>query len=380
MSSGSSGASRVDGVDLARAVALLGMMVVHLGPSWSGERPPWGDVIAGGRAAPLFALLAGVSLSLVQQRDPRGAGSVRATVIRAALLIVLGLSLGSIPDMPVLVILAFYGLLIVAALPFRRLSTRALVAVGGAWAVGAPLALLWLQIEQGPKYTEQAAASDLLPPWELVTELIVWGAYPAGVWFAYVLIGLAVGRLDLTQVRVAAWLSVVGAGLVVGTLALGWAAISQGWTASDDGRWQQLFGPSRYPFEPASWHELWLVGEHTSRPLNVVGAIGSALLVLGLCALLVRPSWARLLLSPLRAAGAMTLTLYTVHVLWTWRAKAGVMAGRESDADWGGYERWLVQVVVLCAFAWLWQRLIGRGPLESVVRWLSVGMKKRPGG
>lgn len=380
MASGSSsGASRVDAVDLARAMALLGMMLVHLGPSWTGDRPPWGDLIAGGRAAPLFALLAGVALSLVHQRDPRGAGSVRATAIRAAILIVLGLALGSLSDLPVLVILAFYGVLIVAALPFRGLSTRSLLVVGGVWAVVAPVVLLWLQIENGPRYTEQAAVSDLLPPWELVTELIVWGAYPAGVWFAYVLIGLAVGRLDLTQVRVAAWLSVAGASLVALTVGVSGIAISQGWTDSTDNAWQQLFGPSRYPGEPASWHELWLVGEHTSRPLNVVSAIGSALLVVGLCALLMRVTSTRVLLTPLRAAGAMTLTLYTAHVLWTWRAKADVMAGLDQDSEWGSYERWLVQVAVLCTFAWLWQRVVGRGPLESVVRWLSVDMKKRPG-
>lgn len=365
--------ARVDAIDLARGMALLGMMLVHLGPAWTGNDPPWGDVVAGGRAAPLFAMLAGVSLSLVQRRDPQGAGSVRATAVRAVFLLVLGLALGSLSDLPVLVILAFYGLMIAMALPLRRLSTTTLLALGVVWAVVAPVALLWLQIEHGVKYTEQAAASDLLPPWELLTELTVWGAYPAGVWFAYVLIGLAVGRLDLTQTRVAAGLLGTGAALVVVTLAAGWFAIGQGWF--DPGYpegWRLLFVSSGQVVDSAGWDELWLVGEHTSRPLNVLSAIGSALFAIGVCALLARVAGLRQVLTPLRAAGAMTLSLYTMHVLWTWRAKADVMAGLSSGADWGSHERWAVQVVVLLGFAVLWQRWLGRGPLERVVRWLSI--------
>ncbi|MFI5425686.1 heparan-alpha-glucosaminide N-acetyltransferase domain-containing protein [Aeromicrobium sp. UC242_57] len=362
--------SRIDAVDLARGVALIGMMLVHLGPVWTGGHPPWGDVVAGGRAAPLFAMLAGVALSLVHRRDPRGAGSVRATCIRAAVLIVLGLVLGSLDDMPVYVILAFYGLMIVVALPFRGLPTWVLGTLGVVWAVIAPLALLWLQIHHGPVISEQASTADLLPPWSLVARLVVWGAYPALVWFAYVLVGLAVGRLDLTALRTSVSLVAAGAVMLVASLGIGWIAIAQGvfddWAASGGAQsgWPLLVTRTPYPYDSASWRELWLVGEHTSRPLNVLSAIGSALVVIGLCALVLRLTSVSRLLAPLRAAGAMTLTLYTVHVLWTWRL--------DLEMAEMGYGSWLTQVVVLCGFALLWQRLVGRGPLESAVRWLSV--------
>ncbi|MCW2769045.1 MAG: hypothetical protein JWR27_478 [Aeromicrobium sp.] len=130
MRSGTRPPSRVDAVDAARGIALLGMMLVHVGPHGEPSRsPPVGQVLAGGRAAPLFAVLAGVALTLVHRRDPRGVGSVRATIVRGALLVALGLGLGSLHDVPVYVILASYGLMIVVALPFRRLPTRALVVV-----------------------------------------------------------------------------------------------------------------------------------------------------------------------------------------------------------------------------------------------------------
>jgi uncharacterized protein len=365
--------ARVGAIDLARGIALVGMMFVHLGPQWVGASPPVGQMIASGRAAPLFAMLAGVALSLVHRRDPRGAGSVRATCIRAVVLVVLGLALGSLDQMPVYVILAFYGLLIVMALPFRGLSARTLVLLGLGWAVLAPVLLLWLEIAHGPVVSDQAEWSDLTPPWSLVTELLVWGAYPAGVWFAYVLVGLGVGRLDLGRVRVA--VSVLGGGVVLLAVSLGAGALAISRGVFDDWYvqgWQQLFVRASYPYEPATWRELWMVGEHTSRPLNVVGAIGSALVVVGLCALVLRIPWARVVLRPLGAAGAMTLTLYTVHVLWSWRLTVRAAQDADPSARLDSYGDWALQAVVLCLAATVWLHFARRGPLESLVRLAST--------
>ena len=369
--------SRVDAVDLARGMALIGMMLVHIGPRWLDDTPPAGEIVAGGRAAPLFAMLAGVALTLVHRRQPHRAGSVRATCLRAACLIFFGLWLGSLGDMPILIILAFYGVLIVAALPFRRPCTRALLVLAAVWAVVAPLGLLVLQKQHPPVVTDQAQLSDLGHPVSLVMELLFWGSYPAAVWFAYILVGLAVGRLDLRSASVGWRLVLIGAALLATTLAIGWAAISGGALGElGRGGWTVLFQPSTYPFEIPTWGDLLVVGQHTSRPLNVVSAIGSSLLVIGLSCLAVRISWARVALSPLRAAGAMTLTLYSVHVLWTWRyyvTSAGFDNGTVAP---GGYGYWLLQVIVLGAAALVWTRLVGRGPLESVVRELSVWGRK----
>jgi uncharacterized protein len=364
---------RVDAVDLARGIALAGMMFAHLGPRWVDVNPPWGQVLAGGRAAPLFAMLAGVALSLVHRRDPQGTGSVRATCIRALVLVAMGLTLGSLHDMPVYVILAFYGLMIVVALPFRRLPARTLVTVGLAWAVVAPVLLLWLQIEHGPVLADQAELSDVLPPWSLLAELIVWGTYPAGVWMAYVLVGLGIGRLDLGDVRTALRVLAGGMMLLGGAVVVGAIGIERGvfgdWYVQG---WPQLVVTSPYPREPASWDELWLVGEHTSRPLNVLGAIGSALVVIGACALLARVARLRTALLPLRAAGSMTLTVYTVHVLWSWRIAVHAAGSTDPDAQLGSYADWWLQIVALGAFAVIWQRYVGRGPLEAVVRLVSL--------
>ena len=270
---------RVVAVDLARGTALAGMMLAHLGPVQVGDVAPINEIVSAGRAAPLFALLAGVSLTLVQRRDARGAGSVRATIVRGLLLVLLGLSLGSLRDMPVLIILAVYGLLVMAALPLRGLSTRTLVALTAAWAVLAPVGLLALRIHHDPVLSEQPSWSDVQDPWRLISTILFWGGYPAAVWMAYVLAGLVIGRLDLTGRVTAARLAVGGGVAVVATLTVAWLR---------DRDWAALFDHDTYPYDPAAWDDLWLVGPHTSMPLNVVGSIGSAALVIGLAGLVVR--------------------------------------------------------------------------------------------
>ncbi len=364
---------RVEAVDLARGVALVGMMFTHIGPHWTGANPPVVDMLAGGRAAPLFAMLAGVALTIVHQRDPRGAGSTRATWIRAAILIVLGLALGSLESVPVYVIFAYYGVLIVIVLPFRRLPTPWLFCLGAAWAIVAPIILLWAQRAHQPVYAQQTEWSDLRRPGELLMEIGVWGIYPISVWIAYVLVGLAVGRLDLRRAAIAGRLVAAGGALLVSTLVVGWVAISRGvFDERLEGGWRILFTGPSYPELRPSWSELLLVGQHTSRPLGMLSAIGSAILVIGLCALLVKLPWGRLALTPIRAAGAMTLTLYSAHVLWSWRLHVGYLRDHPVGLEPHTYGDWLLQVVVLCAAATVWSLLVGKGPLEWLVRRLSV--------
>lgn len=362
---------RLDGVDLARAVALIGMMLVHVVMTidWRTLDPTVAGMLAGGRAAPLFALLAGLSLSLVRARDPRGAGSARAVVVRSVLLIALGLLLGSLESATVLVILAFYGVMLVVLLPFLHLPTRALGLVAAGWLLLAPVVHLLLLGPLDASYQGQLEAVDLVDPAGLVAELFVTGTYPALVWLGYLLAGAWLGRLRLDRARVAAGLVGAGAALLVASLAAGLLALRSG--ALDgivrDTTWRGLFASSWSLEGITDPARLLVVGEHTSSSLNVLSATGSAVLVLGLCLLLVHAAPARSAVAPLLAAGSMPLTMYTLHVLWTWSENAhGWRMADDRHVEWAS------QVVVLVVAAWLWRRTCGRGPLEQAVRTLSL--------
>ena len=73
--------TRLVGLDIARCLALLGMVATHV----LDERTATGDLtlaqgLAGGRASALFAVLAGVSLAMMTRAPLHG----RALVLRTA--------------------------------------------------------------------------------------------------------------------------------------------------------------------------------------------------------------------------------------------------------------------------------------------------------
>jgi hypothetical protein len=89
--------------------------------------------------------------------------------------------------------------------------------------------------------------------------------------------------------------------------------------------------------------------------------------VLGACLLLAR-LLPRLALLPFAAAGSMTLSLYTAHVL----ALADGSPFLTRDAR----TLWLAHVAVALAVATVWRTGIGRGPLEALVAWLSGSARR----
>src|SRR4051812_36617682 len=87
-------ATRIQGYDLARSLALLGMIVFHFGLVMAKDatRPRWLAAVMGcldGRAATLFVVLAGVGLTLRSRRAAEAGGpppaQVRATLTRRGL-------------------------------------------------------------------------------------------------------------------------------------------------------------------------------------------------------------------------------------------------------------------------------------------------------
>ena len=92
-------ASRVIGVDVTRGLALLGMIAVHVFPTFHSRGPSAATVIAGGRSAATFALVAGVSLAFLSggRRAARGVemtAARRGVVVRGVLVGAIGLACG----------------------------------------------------------------------------------------------------------------------------------------------------------------------------------------------------------------------------------------------------------------------------------------------
>lgn len=377
---------RVVGVDVARAVALVGMMATHLLPGRVGFDIPLVQQVAGGRASALFALLAGVSVSLVTGRTQPLTGRARTAarvrlLVRALVVTALGLLLGAVPTV-IAVILASYGLMFVLAVPFVGLRARALALLATVWVVVAPVVSLAVRAHLPPRDTGSPAPSDLLQPVELGRELLLTGYYPAFVWMAYLFAGMALGRVDLRTPRLAARLLAGGLALAVASaftsrLLLGRPGVREALVATEPS-----LGSDPRELDAALAHGLggttptgswwWLAtsAPHSGAVLDLTQTIGSALAVLGLSLLLTRRRpdlWAVVF-----GAGGMTLTLYTLHVL---------LMAQGWWPDLEAPEHYDDQVIIVAVVGAFFALVPLRGPLEHAVgrlaAWVAAPLEPR---
>jgi hypothetical protein len=342
--------ARLQGVDVARAVALLGMMAAHIGGI--ADQVDWADpgtwsAVAHGRAAALFAVLAGVSIGLTSGRtDPPGPptiGRVRARLaVRAAVVVAIGFVLIAL-DTPVYVILPTYGVLFLLVVPVLRLRPAPLLGIAALCALLSPLAALTI----APAYADAGMVGVQLG---LV--------YPVVTFLAYVLVGLAVARAGLGDRRRQVVLLVSGALVAAAAYVVGSVLAPLPDDAALAFPGVPYAGEGSTPAEALA--QLFLSPrDHSSSIVDVIGPAGVAVAVIALCTLVFdgRGWIAERVAFPLAAVGSMPLTVYSGHLV----VIALLPTYPESVEAWGWFA--LGSVVV----AMLWRRFLGRGPLERVV-------------
>ncbi|MEU6699802.1 heparan-alpha-glucosaminide N-acetyltransferase domain-containing protein [Pseudonocardia sp. NPDC046786] len=370
-------------MDAARGVALLGIIAVHALVETADDGVATASyLIFGGRSAALFAVLAGVSLALLTGRarvrpgpDLWSAAAMLAT--RAGMLMLIGLALSWTDPTIAALILPYYAIAFLLAIPLVALPTTVLAPLAAALCLGVPvLSHLVRPALPVPDLGNPSLTGLVTDPLGLLSELTVTGAYPGVVWLAYLAVGIVVGRLRLSSARTAAGL------LVGGTTAALAATAASIWLLGPGGGYAAIAaaGPPElldsaptiadavtgYPdgvTPTTTWWWLATVAPHSGTPLDVVQTSGSALAVLGAMLLLAgigtRGGSTVLghLLRPLAAAGSMTLTFYVASILFM-----------NSPLDtFGPLEGYLWQVGVALAAGQAWRRAVGRGPLETLV-------------
>ena len=380
---------RLTGVDATRGLALLGMMAVQaLYASGPDDRPTLVYSLSAGRSATVFAVLAGLGIAFLtgRRRVPLGRPAREAAASLAARALVIGaigLALGYVAPEIATVILPYYAVLFVIAVPLVLLPTPALAALGVAVAVGMPVLSNRLRaalpVHEANNHSFVDLATD---PSGTLTELLLTGEYPVLVWAAYVCVGIAIGRLRLSSPAVAAALLAAGAVVAAGAIGLstylltamgGRAAIEAAGTGRDAVSVAQIlnFGADGVTPTTSIW---WLAvrAPHTGTPIDVLHTAGTAVALLGALLLLGHiavPALAKMiavLLAPLAAAGSMPLTLYTAHVAFL-SSPLDVF-----DAATGFY----VQVITALVFAMAWRQAVGRGPLESVAHLMATWARR----
>ncbi|WP_336646814.1 heparan-alpha-glucosaminide N-acetyltransferase domain-containing protein [Microbacterium sp. USHLN186] len=417
---------RLMGLDIARALAVLGMMAAHLlsTPELMLLDPSTWGALVHGRSAILFAVLAGISISLMtgRTRVPEVAElpAIRLNLVaRGAVIFAIGLVL-ELLGTPIAVILTFYGALYVVAAAFVRWRVSRLLIAAGVLAIAGPPLLALLQALTF--HTNGAGAG-----------LVLFGTYPLTVWLALLFAGMAIGRARLDRTRDGVRLLVIGivlAAVGYGIGAAGAAVDAGAGSSSADAEWSLSAGASAetsdgsasssetddgsgslsgvspdeldfdgtvcddygdgfiscYPEEQAEDDSMWETEpsgwESYLAQLGDQDPLGSALFALiavephsgGTAEILGSGGFAvavialcllasaplRWVLLPFAALGSMPLTAYSAHVL-----SYALIAGPGGFVN--SFAVWLWSAVILLVAATVWSVLRGRGPLETLL-------------
>ena len=372
----------------------MGMMATHVWVTNSDGSTPALAAFLGGKAAALFAVLAGIGVVLTtrQQRERKAHGAAALNVFgRGLALMLIGMTLGLVPG-PIAVILVYYGLVFWLLIPLLRLSNLSLLMVATAWAGLWPFLSMLLRAPLNVG-SELGTPSwlDLAHPLELIRGLFVTGTYPVLTWVVYAIVGMVVGRmllisrergtilqLSLGLASVGAVLALVGVGvslLLAGPFG-GLSSISASTGAGD--RASELFYSAAFGASPteSSWF-LASPAPHSGTTFDLAITAGTSLIAIGVCLAFCLRLWdaAIRFLGPAIGAGATPLTIYAVHVVVAGVTYSVVVhGGALADAPelfWlvSSAPIWLIHVAcalgIGAVFYW-WQR---RGPLEAAVTW-----------
>ncbi|MEU0649113.1 DUF418 domain-containing protein [Streptomyces umbrinus] len=367
---------RLVGVDLARALAVFGMYVVHIGPPLSATdgAASWVRYMADGHSSVLFATLAGFSLMLLAgRREPKTGLAGRQAKARIAIRAVVLLALGTAMAMEYggVVILGFYGVYFLLALPLVRLRARTLAIIALALALVTPQLSFALNSLLTEPVRQSINAYDPLHRLSDVgmLDLLFTGFYPTITWISFVVAGMALARLDLSRTAVQWRLAALGAGLTVA--AYGMSLLLAGKDAlrstAEDGA--SSGGSGSMPLDSGSAESarpvssLFTAGPHSGTTFDIIGSVGVAILVIvGATVAMDRLPRLRRLATPVIAVGTMSLTAYVGHfVIQGWLPSLGATHDEES---WVTLIMFVLGAIV---FAAIWSRFFRRGPLEYLL-------------
>ncbi|WP_298588491.1 heparan-alpha-glucosaminide N-acetyltransferase domain-containing protein [uncultured Kocuria sp.] len=364
---------RLVGIDAARGLALIGLMAIHILPSWNeetGEASVTWRIFSGDSAA-LFALLAGVGLALTSGgRHPHEGRTMTADriglAVRAVLIAIVGLWIGTLmpEDPPAYNILIYYGMFFLLAIPFLHAGPKVLFICAAVFGLVSPLLMQGL-LNELPAWSSYnpTLTTVLAEPGATASQLLLTGSYPALPYMTYLLVGMGLGRLNLRKSEVQIRLLVTGIGVAIFAQATsyfllyafgGYQRLLDASAMGEEELAEVLiWGPDSLPTSTVWW--LAIATPHTNTPLAIAASLGVSLAVLGAFLLIARKAEAWLL--PLSAMGVMTLTLYTAHL---------VALSFEAHYD-QPYLWYVLHLVVAALFAVAWHRALGQGPLERVI-------------
>ncbi|MBN2796785.1 MAG: DUF1624 domain-containing protein [Clostridia bacterium] len=200
--------NRILGLDVARALAILGMMFVNYHIVFNVgdvENPLIGSFLSlfEGRAVAVFLILAGVGIGLMTKQAYEHKEKEKMKVLkkalmkRAAFLFVLGMLLMVLFDWTA-DILHYYGVFMIMIIPFLNMDKKALIFSSILFVFMG----LMLQFNLNYQYGWDESYNSYMifyTPIGFLSNTFFNGYHPVFPWFSFILTGLALSRFNLSK-------------------------------------------------------------------------------------------------------------------------------------------------------------------------------------
>lgn len=351
---------RIVGLDIARAFAIVGMVLVNFKITMGAEDsgPTWLRTFAAlfdGRAAATFVVLAGIGASLGSRRaresgDPIEQHRARVTLAKRALfLFVLGWLFYQVWPAD---ILHFYGVyLAFGAVVLFVSNSRLLVLAGAAIAVAFVFIVTFDPFQNWD--LQDYSYKNIDTPSGFLRNLFFDGFHPVFPWVAFYLFGMWLGRTNLRSQVWRRTLVVSSAIVVVVCEAAAWIVLGPKGASLDD-------------LDDQSWRWLFSVQPIPPLPLYLAAGTGTAVLVI-VGSIWIGEHVRSSITEPLVSTGQLALTLYVAHVIVGMGVLEAMGRLENEPLTWAVMTS-VVMSICLIAFAWAWRRKFERGPVEWIMR------------
>ncbi|MCG8573297.1 MAG: heparan-alpha-glucosaminide N-acetyltransferase domain-containing protein [Flavobacteriales bacterium] len=355
--------NRIIGIDVARALAVIGMIIVNFKVVFGENGGGWLKSFAGifdGKAAATFVVLAGVGLALMtnasfRNRDEEKLKKAQIRILkRAIFLFIVGLSYILIWPAD---ILHFYGVYMLITALFITQPKKFALTTGILLIALYPVLLTSWNYESGWNFTT-LDYPDFWTAKGFVKNLLFNGFHPVLPWLAFMLVGFWFGRQRLNDNRFVMTSFFVGLISFILVQLISFAAVH--------------FLSEGDPIIKRELQEVLGTDPMPPLPIYMFSGISIAITITSACILIAKKFEQSKIIDALRKTGQLALTFYAAHVI----IGMGIVEAIDPE-KMGNYsiEFSVIYALVFSAlcivFAIIWRKRKKSGPLESIMRKLT---------
>ncbi|WP_459502266.1 DUF418 domain-containing protein [Bacillus sp. C1] len=351
---------RIEGLDFARALAMFGMLIVNYkiltgaagnGPGWL----IWFAELFEGRASATFVMLAGIGVALMTKKARSGTPfDIKQNRMnlwkRSIFLFILGLLLyavGWTGD-----ILHYYGVYMLVASLFIIASDRCIFIGVAIFLFVAQILQITINYMKG--WHLEKPFIEYIDFWTVegfVRNLLFNGYHPVFPWICFLLIGMVIGKLDLTKEVIRRKLMVISVILLVVIEVCS----------------QILLRVSLSLLDKESLHFLFQTGPIPPTIFYIVSNSASAIIVILLSIYITEKLSGHWFTNAIVKTGQLTLTHYVSHVF----IGIGILIPLnrvENQTLTFALTFSLLFFIGSIIFSVIWRRKYKRGPIEFIMR------------